>query len=513
MAQYDTPSLSPFRDGLRAAHDPSQGGSVCISFPKGFIPYVLGALQPMLSPEVWEGDEALVRRNIELTHTFLAELAAAASSHAATLLADGFLIDICPEPPECPECPECAPCSSGGGGGGRESDEDLMPGIQGLHWEGTKLIIDWDACCHEEVPQLHTYSSGGGGGGGTGTPTLEDALDDEIEIADPTKSGWEPAPDTASLTCRKAYALGHALHVLFTAVEEAAVMDWYSAIVHVRAAVPALELTYLQAFNGVVPVINTGIVSYGWVNPVWGDNQEAELICRLHDGLVPDTLAMTEAEWSVLEDAWKGLVNVQSRILLGNIYYQIKKSQWRQVIAAGAGNDDATCDCPDVVNQPSIEGIPAGLTWVAVFDWRLGNWGWEITQATQDSTGLWKAGASNETAIFAERKGTGAHLQTSVHYVRHEFAEWLMPTGAYHTDMHNWGVNGSRIWNEQITRKYNPEWSGVVNNIYADGCYYFNMGQMINGVSGQTRITRTIFAGLGANPFEGLEPDSPVVGC
>lgn len=327
-------AFDPFGRSFPAV-DINGGGSICVPVPVRLIPYLLGAINPLRWPDVWNGDPAAINQTTAQVENFLATLI----THEA-----------CPGAPECPECPPGKPCPTCGpsGGGLGLMECDLMPclDISNLLKIVDGVLYVLDSCCTwVAVGDIANVP-----------PALGDAPLDPHSTGTVTYSA-----------CGKAAAIVGAIYNVLNATWES-FGDWD----YPWQILPNIEKTVGYNLNNKwLATLIVDWLAYGAVvspSDVFGDYDRQFSICNLVNFFEDDAVGVPD------EDAYSA---VKAALHTANFLYDglimtavacLGRANLDTIAKLGAGDLGLDCGCPERDFDEVVD--VSGLDWYYLIDVR-----------------------------------------------------------------------------------------------------------------------------------------------
>jgi len=470
MADYGGEITSPVVAWLNAALV-SVSGECCITLPTSLIPFIVGALEEYRMPDMWYGDDIDKIFAMKVFSTLVAEL--------------GAVISVCGQ-------------NSGSSGCTPECGESLDMAIKCVPLSITDGKLYYTNGCEEvEIGPVGGETSG----------------KDIIPDTEPT----EPEPQ-ADLRCLKANIVADLIWRVSEAIGdviESTMPQNYISEVEKRAGIQ-LDTPGMLGTWGTYWTYR--LLLSDFIGADFSDTQKSDFICKFSQVADGATSNVSEKEMDRIHAtlAQSLGIDVVATGFFENVVLAIGKARIQQAVnmAASAAME---FDCP-CINGGSADAVPDGMTWVKVFDFKLGTYGFVpyVNQSNHHEMGVGFVtdeldGGGANVPQFYRAAGADTAVPPTIMYVRLHIPVWpnSLSVGGGSPSIF---APGNSWWYEDATMR-GKEWPTVSANV-AIGfgtTVRFGWNEWFNGTGNnpyRAVVDRLVLAGVGdGDGFVGLQPD------
>jgi len=315
-----------------------------------------------------------------------------------------------------------------------------------------------------------------------------------------------PDPETFDWACAKAYAVGHKFY------------DFLLSLEHIDESQPWNWDEDLQDANGLLfdewEVVNL-MLEYFTIQTIFDNFLDIEfttverdlVICKWAEMLDNSSNDLVYEDYKQMGGVMVGVFESTfglEKAIVEHAWKVFGATNTRKIGRTAVNYPDAKCPCPE---SEGVE-IPVEYDWIHYFDWRLGEWGWNIVDGTQiDLVGIkvadmvrYDTGCRVDNACPFDGQGS-----RKIVFVRHDYTEWPITETIYAV---YWWQIGGVTWGDELLFGL-PSQQKVFDLEFGEGATVRSGSFQATGdpTSGNHIIWRTIVAGTGPDPWPGVQPE------
>jgi len=322
---------------------------VCVSIPVYLIPHILGALEPLRWPDLWEGEPSAINQVTGVVEELFRSLISREQCN----------VPDCPGCPDCPDCPDTRAPTSGVAsndyGLGEEWEMPCLDLTNLIKIEGGVLYVR-DSCCEWHAVGQLTGLVGELGADVPGALLPEGSV----------YSACGKATHVVDMIYRVVAGFFDAANELPT--------QWVGTV---EGYVPGYNLSNTHIANGVIEALKLNLIL---AEPaVTAVQVRYRVLCELSQRLNA-TAALSDDEWGVLKNAWFSQLGILDLIFVTAIA-ALGRGNLTNIAKLGVVDVDAICPCEAFIDPaetgPDANGWYLSINYADTFtQWAESNTTW-----------------------------------------------------------------------------------------------------------------------------------------